>query len=185
MRSTLGLILSLFFLAAPAHAREVAQISVPDSVQLGPASLSLNGAGVRKKAFISVYVAALYTATKQTDAAAIVAGKEPKRMSLHFLRDVEAKKIHAAWREGFEANLPAAELAAMTDAIDRFVAAFPDMKKGDTVWIDALPDVGLRLTINDAPKASYRGDAFIQAVFKIWLGDKPVQDRLKKELLGQ
>lgn len=185
MRSTPGLVLALLVLATPVHAREVAGVSLPDSVQLGSASLGLNGAGVRKKALISVYVAALYMAAKQTDASAIVAGKEPKRMSLHFLRDVDAKKIHTAWREGFEANVPPAEHAAMADAIDRFVTAFPDMKKGDVVWIDALPDVGLRLTINDAPKATYRGDAFIQAVFKIWLGEQPVQDRLKKELLGQ
>lgn len=185
MRSTLGFLLAALLLTTPAHAREVAKVSLPDSVQLGSTSLSLNGAGVRKKAFISVYVAALYTAAKQTDAAAVIASKEPKRMSLHFLRDVDANKIQAAWREGFEANVAQAQRTAMANTIDRFVAAFPDMKKGDLVWIDAAPDMGLRLTINDAPKASYRDDAFIQAVFKIWLGDKPVQDRLKQELLGQ
>lgn len=185
MQATVGVVLALLFLSPAAQAREIAGVSLPDSVQLGATSLSLNGAGVRKKAFISVYVAALYTAGKQTDAAAAVSAKTPKRMALHFLRDVDADKIRAAWRDGFDANVPAAERGAMSEAIDRFVGAFPDMKKGGTVWIDNIPDVGLRLSIDNAPKATYRGEAFIAAVFKIWLGEKPAQARLKRELLGQ
>lgn len=184
MPSVFAVLFSLLLLASPLHAREVAGVSLPDSVQLGATSLDLRGAGVRKKAFISVYAAALYTADKGLDAAAVIAPKTPKRMTLHFLRDVGADKIRAAWREGFEANVAAPEHAGMAGAIDRFVGAFPDMKKGDTVWIDNLPEVGVRLTINNAPKATYRGDAFSAAVFKIWLGERPVQERLKKELLG-
>lgn len=184
MQSLATLLLTALLFAAPLHAREVAGVSLPDSVQLGNASLGLHGAGVRKKAFISVYVAALYTDAKNLDAATIVAAKTPKRMALKMLRDVEADKIRNAWREGLEANVPAAERAAMADAIAGFIAAFSDMKKGDTVWVDNLPGEGLRVTINNVPKATYRGDAFSAAVFKIWLGDKPAQERLKRELLG-
>ena len=184
MRSTAVFFSIALLLAPPLHAREVAGVSLPDSVQLGNATLSLHGAGVRKKAFISVYVAALYTATKNLDAASAIAAKTPKRMTLTMLRDVDADKIRKAWREGLEANVPAAERAAMADAVDSFIAAFPDMKKGDTVWIDNLPGEGVRVTINNVPRPTYRGDAFSAAVFKIWLGDKPAQERLKKDLLA-
>ena len=184
MQSSVALLLIALLFAAPLHAREVAGVSLPDSVQLGKNALALHGAGVRKKAFISVYVAALYAEGKNLDAATAIAAKSPKRMALHMLRDVDTDKIRNAWREGFDANVPAVERAAMAEAMDGFIAAFPDMKKGDTVWIDNLPGVGVRVTINNAVKGTYRGDAFGAAVFKIWLGDKPAQERLKKELLG-
>lgn len=184
MQSMLALVLTGLLVAAPLHAREVAGVSLPKDVQLANNTLALHGAGVRKKAFISVYIAALYADGKNLDAATMVAAKTPKRMALTMLRDVDADKIRQAWREGLEANVPASERAAMADAIDGFIAAFPDMKKGDTVWIDNLPGIGVRLTINNAVKATYRGDTFSAAVFKIWLGERPAQERLKKELLG-
>ena len=184
MQSVFALLVATLLLSSPLHAREVAGVSLPDSVQLGATALGLHGAGVRKKAFISVYVAGLYTEGKNLDAATAISAKTPKRMALHMLRDVGADKIRNAWREGFEANVPAAERAPIADAVDRFVGAFPDMKKGDTVWIDNVPGVGVRLTINNAPKATYPGDAFSAAVFKLWLGERPAQERLKKDLLG-
>ena len=154
MQHMLAALLAMSLLPASLHAREVAGVSLPDSLQLGASSLTLNGAGVRKKAFISVYVAGLYTAHKTTDAANAVAANAPKRMALHFLRDVDADKIRAAWRDGFETNVPAGERAAMADAIDRFVGAFPDMKKGGTVWIDNVPGAGLKLTIDNCPQGN-------------------------------
>ncbi|MGV0976826.1 MAG: chalcone isomerase family protein, partial [Azonexus sp.] len=42
------------------HAAEVAGIKVDDQIKVGANELVLNGAGVRTKVFIKVYVGALY-----------------------------------------------------------------------------------------------------------------------------
>jgi len=54
--------LSLILAAAAAEAKDVAGVKVPDSVSVNNQTLALNGAGIRKKLFIKVYVGALYLA---------------------------------------------------------------------------------------------------------------------------
>jgi hypothetical protein len=53
-------LLALLLAALPASAREVGGVSIPDTSMLGGKTLRLNGAGVRSKFFISIYVGALY-----------------------------------------------------------------------------------------------------------------------------
>jgi hypothetical protein len=48
----------------PVQARELAGVKLPDSVTIADthSTLTLNGAGIRKKLFIKIYVEALYLA---------------------------------------------------------------------------------------------------------------------------
>ena len=73
-----ALIASLLVLPG-VHAAEVAGIRLDDSVRVGNNELALNGAGVRSKLFIKVYVGALYVSQKSTSPAAIIARPEPIR----------------------------------------------------------------------------------------------------------
>jgi len=45
-------------------------------------------------------------------------------------------------------------------------------------------DGGTRVSLNGQAKGTIAGDAFNKALFNAWLGDKPVQDDLKKAMLG-
>jgi long-chain acyl-CoA synthetase len=45
-------------------------------------------------------------------------------------------------------------------------------------------DGATRIGLNGEAKGSIGGDAFNQALTKVWLGEKPVQADLKKSLLG-
>jgi len=67
-------------------------------------ALQLNGAGVRKRFIVKVYVGALYLPRKMSDAAAIVALDQPKSVRMHFLRDVDRSSMFGAIRDGFESN---------------------------------------------------------------------------------
>ena len=100
-------------LATPwAQAVEVAGVSVPDSTHLAGKELLLNGAGVRSKLLIKVYVGALYVAEKTGSAAAVLEAPAPQRISLRLLRDLDAASLQEALDEGLRNNLSAAELAA-------------------------------------------------------------------------
>ena len=50
----------LFLAARPALARELAGVSLPDTLSAGDKALKLNGLGLRKKAIFKVYVGGLY-----------------------------------------------------------------------------------------------------------------------------
>ena len=63
--------------------------------------------------------------------------------------------------------------------------AVGEAKKGDAVNIEYLPDSGTRITVNGQAKgAPIVGEDFYNAVLRVWLGDKPADADLKKELLG-
>lgn len=170
---------------APAIAREVKGINISETaVTDSGARLQLNGAGVRSKFVVDVYVAALYLAQKAHDAAAALQATSAKRMQLHFLRDIDAKKIVAAWNDGFTANVDAAERTRMQDRIDRFNALFPSLRTGDVVALDYAPSRGTRVIVGGQVKGTIAGDDFAQALFRIWLGEYPVSTKLKGALLG-
>lgn len=188
MRALLTFVVLLSQLWAPSSlALEVAGVKLDDTVTVTPdgTELALNGAGIRKKFFIKVYVGALYVAEKSQSAEAIYAQPGPKRVLLHFLyKNVSAEDITDAWNEGFESNLSQAELSALQDRIDQFGAMWPSVGEGDIVLLDYLPNEGTRVTIKDEVKGTIPGDDFNTALLKIWIGDKPATKSLKQGMLG-
>jgi len=183
----LTFLLALATLPLPARAVEVGGVSIAPTAEFavnGPA-LTLNGAGIRKKFFMSVYVGALYLPRKSATAQEALAQTGPKRMLLHFVYDeLSAQKLVDAWNEGFAANTSSAELALLRARIDQFNALFTTTRKGDVITLDYLPDEGTRVSHNGQAKGMIPGDDFNKALLNIWLGDKPVTGDLKKALLG-
>ena len=98
--AALSLILAAALAGAPALAAdvEVGGLRVPDQLSEGGRALVLNGAGVRTKFVVKVYVAALYATARTSDAAALVNSAEPRRMRQHMLRDVDSKSLDGRCR---------------------------------------------------------------------------------------
>ena len=181
------LIVLVTFLSIPAHALDVGGIQVAPTAKLsadGP-TLILNGAGVRKKLFISVYVGALYLPKKSSSTQEVLAQTGPRRVLMHFVYDeVSAQKLVGAWNEGFAANHDESELAPLRARIARFNALFVGVKKNDVITLDYRPGEGTRVNYNDQIKGNIPGEDFNKALLNIWLGEKPVTASLKKALLG-
>lgn len=168
----------------PGMAKEVAGIAVPDTVTVNDTVLKLNGAGVRKRFFIKVYVGALYLKDPQTTAAAVLAAPSPRSVRMHVLYDeISAAKLVDAWNEGFTGNTSESELAALQPRITQFNALFPAVRKGDVMRLDLVGDT-TEVWINQEQKGAVAGPDFQQALLKIWLGEKPVDAGLKRAMLG-
>ncbi len=170
--------------AVAALAGELAGVKVPDSAIVGGQELVLNGLGLRKKAIFSVYVGALYLPAKSSDPAAIIALEAPKRMEMHFVRDVGKDKIAEGWRDGF-ANNSAAKLPALQQRLDEFAAKWTDMSDGDMAAMIYVGGGVLKLEIKGREVASFQGKEFADAVFACWLGTTPPSADLKNGLLGK
>jgi ZIP family zinc transporter len=171
-----------------AHAAEIAGVDVPEHSMQGAQTLVLNGAGKREKFIFDVYVAALYLPQREASAAAIVAGPEPKRLTLTLLRDLSAEQLGNALHEGLSLNRTPAELSALTPQIDALIAtmnALGSARKGSVLTIDFLAD-GTTRVAQDAKTtgAPIAGVAFQRALLDVWLGAKPIQADLKSALLG-
>ncbi len=189
MKTKYRLIFFLFFsLSLSAQAREIADVTIPQTISIPGVeqSLSLNGAGIRYKFFFKIYIAALYVTQPSHKADDIINSKAPKRMLMHFLYDeVPLEKLVDGWNEGFEDNLSEAEQKSLAADIKGFNQMFESLKAGDVVELDYLPGKGTRVTIRGVEKGVIKGAEFNRALLKIWLGDEPVTEELKEALLGE
>lgn len=187
---TAALILGLvpFLQAEGAAAKEVAGVNVPDTAVLDGSgeSLVLNGAGVRKKFIVKVYVGALYLPAKTGDIDQIINGRGGRRMTMHFLyKEVETEKLVAGWNDGFAANLSPDELKAVKERLGRFNGFFQTVHSGDFYQMDFVPGTGTEVSRNGTSVGTVPGDDFYRALLKVWLGKKPADKGLKKSLLGK
>ncbi len=188
MKKILTLLTFLLMAAAlPVQAVSLADITVPETIQVGDDALLLNGSGLRKKLFLKLYLGALYLKKKSTDAQAILAADEPMAIHLHILsRFVTARKMQKAIKEGFAAST-GGNTAPVDEEIQQFLALFGDGVSEDDIFeIIHDPDKGITVSLNGRMIGEIGGHrkAFKQALFGIWLGEKPVQEDLKKGMLG-
>lgn len=190
---TIIITFSLALLPSAAFAAELEGVKLPDSVRIsdGGPELVLNGAGVRTRFMFRVYVGALYVQKKTTVASAVISDAGAKRVSLHMLRDVPADQFADALEDGLKNNNAAEALAKLDAQVKQLRAVFDAVKvakSGDVILIDYLPSSvpgsGTRVTINGAVKATIAGEDFNRALLRIWLGDKPADNDLKKGMLG-
>ncbi|HYT31882.1 MAG TPA: chalcone isomerase family protein [Thermoanaerobaculia bacterium] len=180
-RSLLGLVLSLA--AAITLAGEVAGVKMPDTVTVEGKTLKLNGMGLRKKVVFKVYVAGLYLESPSKDVAAVLSSDQIKSMRLSILRSLKGSQITEAIVEGFEKNSKA-QMGALKARLEKFNAMFPDVQEGDQIEMTYVPGKGTVVTAKGTEKGVIEGKDFADALFSVWLGANPVQEDLKKALLG-
>jgi hypothetical protein len=174
---------ALVLATSPLLAASVDGVKIPDTVTVGDKTLKLNGAGVRKRAIIRVYVCGLYLENPSKDAAAIIASGETKSMRLRMLRAVEGSKISGAIAEGFENN-SASSMSQLRPRLEKLAKMIPDVKEGDEIALTWIADQGTVVNVRGTNTGTIEGRDFADALFSVWLGANPVQDDLKAALLA-
>ena len=179
---------ALFFSHA-AIAVELAGVKLDDSIKLAGQNLRLNGAGIRTKVIFKVYAIGLYLTDKKTTTAEVMAAPGARRVTLAMLRDVGSEEFAKAFSHGIEQNTDAAERAALAAPMVKFNAMFAsvaELKQGDVLNLDWLSGSGMVVLLNGKKILEPIADqAFYNAVLRIWLGAKPVDDKLKRQLLAE
>lgn len=107
----------------------------------------------------------------------LVWGDFPKHVVLKFTRDVTTSQIQGAFREA----LPSASKAR----VDAFASYFGDTKVGQEYVIKWAPGGVLETTVVGVAKPPIADKDFAAAVFGIWLGEKPIQDDIKRDLVAR
>jgi hypothetical protein len=180
---------SLMALSAPALASiDVNGVAVDETVRVANTDLRLNGAGVRIKVLFKIYVAALYLADKHTATKDVLAMTGPKRVQLTMLREVSSDTLSQALLDGLNHNCSDEEKAKFFNqmlAVGQIFGAYRSIKPKDVITLDWVPNVGTVIKLNDKKLGEPLPDIeFYNALLKIWLGDRPADSSLKKQLLG-
>lgn len=181
---------ALLLVVLPAFATtDVAGIKFDDITRVANQELKLNGAGVRTKVIFKVYAAGLYLQEKKKTVPDVLAVPGAKRVHLVMMRDVTSEEFGRAFLHGIQDNIDKTEKAKIVVQLQRFgelFAAVPEIKKGDVLTTDWVPNVGTVMSLNGKKLGEPFPDAaFFNALLKIWLGDKPVDSYLKRVLLGE
>ncbi len=178
-------LLLLMALALPASAAEVAGVKIEDKTGVAGAELALKGAGLRKRLFFDVYAMGLYVADLTGDP---IGQGGAKRVAIHMLREVDADTFAKALVDGMRPNHDEATMRGLEPRIaqmNAIMAGMKEAKKGMAILLDWVPGAGTQVAIDGkAAGAPIEGEDFYRALLRIWLGGKPVQDDLKKALLG-
>ncbi|RZU46742.1 chalcone isomerase-like protein [Fluviicoccus keumensis] len=181
-----GACLTLFLASSPALALDVEGVRLLDTVRVSGQPMFLNGAGVRSKFFIKVYVGALYLSERASSAEAVVNSRKARRIELHMLRDMQASAVHEAMMKALKDNVSPPELARISPQLERLKQAMNSIggvREGDVIQFDFLPGVGTVVRIGGDVRDTIEGDDLARDLLKIWLGPEPVQEDLKSAMM--
>ena len=178
-----GLCCALTLTVTMAYAREVAGVRLPEVVSVAGKEIQLNGVGVRRRAiFFKVYVVGLYLEKPTTDARVAIASDEAKCIFISMQRDVSRDKFIHAVETAIMLN-SGPSMATLRARLDLLEHALPALKKGDVLDFTYLPGSGTLMRCH-GQELTIQGKDFADALFSAWLGPKPVNSALKRELLA-
>ena len=185
--TTLFLLFVTIFVSAPiGYSKEIANIDFPDINELSQTNLVLNGAGIRTKFFLKLYVGGLYLEQSDNQPKQIILAENPMAIKLHILSSViTSEKMETATREGFQ-NSTNDNIDPIKDRIEQFILVFKEkIQENDIYDLVYTPGKGVEVYKNGNVHSVISGLDFKQALFGIWLCEKPAQESLKAEMLGK
>ena len=182
------MIAAAVLLMTPAMAQtKISGNVMPNVSKVGGEYLKMNGGGIREKLFIDLYVGVLYLQEKSSDANAIINADKPMSVKIKIISGmVDNENFEEALREGFD-NSTNNNIAPIKDRMEKMISVGfkEDIKTNDVYDLEYLPGKGCTLKKNGTELLTVSGLDFKKALFGIWLGDKPADESLKKDLLGK
>jgi len=165
---------------------EVGGIKIPYTFKTDETALIINGAGIREKYFIDLYVGALYLKMKTNDAQKIINADEAMAIKLHIISGmITSEKMTDATDEGFKKST-GGNSAAYLAKINQFKTVFKEkINKGDIYDIVYEPAKGVTIYKNAKLSSTITGLDFKKALFGIWLCNQPADSDLKEKMLGK
>lgn len=168
---------------------EVEGVTVPRTIDFEGRKLELNGFGVRSKAWVDVYVQALYLTTLSQDPEFIIDSETPMGIRIEIISSlVSSKKLSKALYKGLEKSVGEEGMVKVEKEakyLEALVNSEPT-KKGDVFKLIYNPvDVSIWIIKNDRYIDKIAGQDFKRAFLGIWLSKNPVDQDLKNDLLGK
>lgn len=185
----LSVLTALFVATASWAATEIHGVKIEENITVAGTKLQLNGAGTRYKGPFKVYVAELYASKKVGSLDELIAAPGPKRMTMTFLREIDAAAFGKLLTRGVEDNVGKNELSKLVPGLIRMGDVFSINKvlvPGETVVVDWIPGTGMVLTAKGKVQGEpFKELEFYKAIMSIWFGPVPADFKLKDALLGK
>lgn len=145
--------------------------------------LRMTGTGILKYLRVfKVYTAAFYL---ESDASVDeVLDDTAKRFEVSYLRPFDAKDFGNATDEALRKSISSSEIKRLRSRIDYHNSLYESVEKGDRYAVTYIPGKGTELARNGSVVGVIEGADFAAALFSIWVGDNPIDQKFRQELLG-
>ncbi|WP_394758310.1 chalcone isomerase family protein [Flavobacterium sp.] len=164
-------------------------VIVPRTIPFQNHTLQLNGFGTRSKMWVDVYVQALYLTNLSQEAQYILDSDTEMAVRLQIISNmVSSKKLSKSLNKGMEKSVGKENLKQFESQIALLESLLnsEDTKKDDAFNLIYNPiDKSIWVYKNDKMQGKIPGFEFKKAFFGIWLSNNPVDEDLKKDLLGK
>lgn len=189
MNKILFLVVSGLLAISPlCSAGSITGVDLEEVITLSPggAELRLKGAATKSNARQAVYVGGLYLQNDAESVDDILTSDGAKRFVILTNESVKADAIIRAINLGVTVNHTESELLGLEPFMAQFNKIWKsEIKQGDEAFIDFEPTKGTIISINGVEKGTIPGKLFYAAFLKTWLGDRPLNLAIKKQLLGE
>lgn len=156
----------------------VADTVAPGRLIVGGHELSLAGQGERRKWFVRLYDVGFYIPHGRPIAAAAVDITIPKAFRIQITYGGKPPaEIPRRWKEHLLPPLDPSQAFALH-------AMYSRLQAGDVVMVDYLPGEGTQLSRNGQRVLATPEHRFMSAFVALFLGERPVSESLRAELLG-
>lgn len=168
--------------AATADSVEVKGVSFPATFEAQDRTFTLIGYGLFEYMIWDAYAGAYYQAEATPEPAPL--SDIPRYLELAYFYAIDAEDFAQATRDTVRDNLDRASYSRLETALEDFNSDYRDVVPGDRYALSWDGDQ-LRLALND--QVLYQGDdlALANALFGIWLGDKPLNEAFRDALLDR
>lgn len=161
---------------------EIKGARFPATLETGERRYERIGHGLFRYMIWDAYAGAYYQATGYPVPAPL--SDVPRRLELEYFHAIEASDFAEVTRERVEEALPGDEFARLAPNLTAFNDRYRDVSPGDRY---ALGWDGDALTLALNGETLYEGSdlALASALFGIWLGDDPLGEGFRDDLLGR
>jgi hypothetical protein len=166
--------------------QEISGVTPAKTIKIGNENLTFNGAGIREKFFLDLYVGSLYLTNASNDRKEVMNNDETMAITLDIVSSlITSQKMIDAVNEGFE-NSTKGNTTPLKDKIETFKSFFKEeIKKGDHFVIAYQKGLGVVVSKNGKKMSPIEGYEFKKALFGIWFCDEPADEDLMEGMLGE
>ncbi|SEA14668.1 chalcone isomerase family protein [Psychroflexus halocasei] len=186
MKAILSILCIVFVSLSSVAQTEISGITLPEKISYGEDEVVLNGAGVREKFWMDMYVSGLYLKAKSSNPQKIINADETMGIQLHIVSGmITSKRMIDAIENGFDKSTQGNK-EPIREKIDKFIGVFNEkIQKGDVFDLTYQPKHGVIVYKNGKETGQIKGFEFKKALFGIWLTENPGDEDLKEAMLGQ
>jgi hypothetical protein len=145
--------------------------------------LALQGTGLfRYLGFIKAYVGALYY--EEGLAPEQILADRPKRLEVAYFHALKGEDFGKVTDRFLADNVDGETLSRIRPQVAYHNSLYHDVRPGDRYALTYIPGRGTELALNGQVLGVIPGAEFAAALFAMWLGEAPMSEDFKRQLLG-